>query len=161
MRFPCCWDSRARSSARYRIDGRLRLRRAIPCRSRSPSADGRFSSGVGDWESVRLLRDLWHFHFYGEVPLKLVAGRERIYFEHFWNDFAADPTHSVPEADRKFYAAAHARPGARRAGFEVVFRAFAQDAKDFAQFAQVKLMMPMLVLTTISGADPGRHPSDQ
>jgi len=45
-----------------------------------------FLPGVGDWKSVWLLRDLWHFHFYGETPLKLVAGRERIYFEHFWND---------------------------------------------------------------------------
>jgi pimeloyl-ACP methyl ester carboxylesterase len=105
-----------------------------------------FLPGVGNWESVWLLRDLWHFHFYGEVPLKLVAGRERIYFEHFWNDFAADPRHSVSEEDRQFYAAAYARPGGMRAGFEV-FRAFAQDAKDFAQFAQVKLSMPMLVLS--------------
>lgn len=105
-----------------------------------------FLPGVGDWESVWLLRDLWHFHFYGEVPLKLVAGRERIYFEHFWNDFAADPKHSVPEADRKFYATAYARPRGMRAGFEV-FRAFPQDAKDFAQFAQVRLTLPMLVLS--------------
>jgi len=104
-----------------------------------------FLPGVGDWKSVWLLRDLWHFHFYGETPLKLVAGRERIYFEHFWNDFAADPKHSVPEADRRFYAAAYAQPGAMRAGFEV-FRAFEQDAKDFAQFAQTRLTMPMLVL---------------
>ena len=59
-----------------------------------------FLPGVGDWKTVWLLRDLWHFHFCGDVPLKLVAGRERIYFEHFWNDFAADPKHSVPEADR-------------------------------------------------------------
>lgn len=105
-----------------------------------------FLPGVGDWKSVWLLRDLWHFHFYGETPLKLVAGRERIYFEHFWNDFAAGPKHSVPEADRRFYAAAYARPGGMRAGFEV-FRAFAQDAEDFARFAQTRLTMPMLVLT--------------
>src|SRR4029079_14443873 len=89
---------------------------------------------------------LWHFHFYGETPLKLVAGRERIYFEHFWNEFDADPKHSVPQADRRFYAASYAQPGAMRAGFEV-FRNFEQDAKDFAQFAQTKLPMPMLVLT--------------
>ncbi len=104
-----------------------------------------FLPGVGDWKSVWLLRDLWHFHFYGETPLKLVAGRERIYFEHFWNDFAANPKHSVPEADRRFYAAAYAQPGAMRAGFEV-FHAFEQDAKDFAEFARTKLTMPMLVL---------------
>src|SRR6478736_9644136 len=46
-----------------------------------------FLPGVGDWNSVFLLRDLWHFHFYGKTPLALVTGRERIYLEHFWNDF--------------------------------------------------------------------------
>ena len=47
-----------------------------------------FLPGVGDWKNVWLLRDLWHFHFYGKTPLALVTGRERIYFEHLWNDFA-------------------------------------------------------------------------
>ena len=105
-----------------------------------------FLPGVGDWTSVWLLRDLWHFHFYGETPLKLVDGRERIYFEHFWNDFAADPKHSVPEADRVFYAAQYAQPGGMRAGFEY-FKAFPQDAVDFAALSKTKLTMPMLVLT--------------
>jgi pimeloyl-ACP methyl ester carboxylesterase len=105
-----------------------------------------FLPGVGDWTNVWLLRDLWHFHFYGETPLRLVAGRERIYFEHFWNDFAADRTKSVSERDRRIYARAYAQAGAMRAGFEV-FRAFEQDAKDFAGFAKTKLTMPMLVLT--------------
>jgi len=105
-----------------------------------------FLPGVGDWTHVWLLRDLWHFHFYGEVPLKLVDGRERIYFEHFWNDFAADRNHSVPEADRQFYAAQYAQPGGMRAGFEY-FRNFEQDAKDFAGFARTPLRMPMLVLS--------------
>lgn len=105
-----------------------------------------FLPGVGDWTNVWLLRDLWHFHFYGETPLKLVDGRERTYFEHFWNDFAADRTHSVPEADRQFYAGEYARPGGMRAGFEY-FKAFEQDAKDFAGFAKTPLHMPMLVLS--------------
>lgn len=104
-----------------------------------------FLPGVGDWTKVWLLRDLWHFHFYGTTPLALVDGRERIYFEHFWNDFAADPAHSVSEADRQLYAAAYAQPGGMRAGFEV-FRAFEQDAADFAGFARTRLTMPMLVL---------------
>jgi pimeloyl-ACP methyl ester carboxylesterase len=105
-----------------------------------------FLPGVGDWHNVWLLRDLWHFHFYGKTPLALVEGRERIYFEHFWNDFAADPARSVSEADRRLYAAAYAQPGAMRAGFEV-FRAFPRDAEAFAGFARSKLGMPMLVLT--------------
>jgi pimeloyl-ACP methyl ester carboxylesterase len=105
-----------------------------------------FLPGVGDWTQVWLLRDLWHFHFYGETPLALVKGRERIYFEHFWNDFAADRTHSVPEADRKLYVAAYAQPGGMRSGF-AYFAAFPQDAVDFEAFSKTKLPMPMLVLT--------------
>jgi pimeloyl-ACP methyl ester carboxylesterase len=105
-----------------------------------------FLPGVGNWKDVWLLRDLWHFHFYGETPLKLVAGRERIYFEHFWNDFAADRTRSIPEADRAFYAKSYAQPGGMRAGFEY-FKAFPQDAIDFERFSKTKLPMPMLVLT--------------
>jgi pimeloyl-ACP methyl ester carboxylesterase len=105
-----------------------------------------FLPGVGDWRSVWLMRDLWHFHFYGKTPLALVRGRERIYFEHFWNDFAADPKHSVPERERRIYAKAYARPGGMRAGFEY-FRAFEKDAQDFARLAQKPLLMPMLVLT--------------
>jgi pimeloyl-ACP methyl ester carboxylesterase len=105
-----------------------------------------FLPGVGDWKDVWLMRDLWHFHFYGETPLALVAGRERIYFEHFWNDFAADRTKSVSEADRQLYAAAYARDGGMRAGFEY-FRNFEQDAKDFAALSVTKLTMPFLILT--------------
>jgi pimeloyl-ACP methyl ester carboxylesterase len=105
-----------------------------------------FLPGVGNWKEVWLLRDLWHFHFYGETPLALVKGRERTYFEHFWNDFAADRTKSVPEADRRIYAAAYAKDGGMRAGFEV-FRNFELDAKDFAALSATRLGMPFLVLT--------------
>jgi pimeloyl-ACP methyl ester carboxylesterase len=105
-----------------------------------------FLPGVGEWTKVWLLRDLWHFHFYGTTPLALVKGRERTYFEHFWNDFAADPNRSVSEKDRQFYAKSYAQPGAMRSGFEA-FRAFEGDAKDFAGFANKKLTMPMLVLS--------------
>jgi pimeloyl-ACP methyl ester carboxylesterase len=104
-----------------------------------------FLPGIGDWKNVWLLRDLWHFHFYGDVPLALVKGRERTYLEHFWNDFAADRKRSVPEADRRFYARAYAQPGAMRAGFEY-FRNLERDAEDFARLASKRLSMPMLVL---------------
>jgi pimeloyl-ACP methyl ester carboxylesterase len=104
-----------------------------------------FIPGVGDTTNLFLLKDLWHFHFYGPTPLALVKGRERIYFEHFWNDFAADGAKSVSEADRRFYARKYAQPGAMKAGMEV-FRAFDQDARDNAEFAKTRLPMPMLVL---------------
>src|SRR5271169_2441954 len=105
-----------------------------------------FLPGVGKWRDVWLMRDLWHFHFYGKTPLALVHGRERIYFEHFWNDFAANPAHSIPERDRRFYAKAYAQQGGMRAGFEY-FRNFEQDAKDFAGLSATPLPMPVLVLT--------------
>jgi len=105
-----------------------------------------FLPGIGDWKHVWLLRDLWHFHFHGEVPLALVKGRERIYLEHFWNDFAADRKRSVPEVDRRLYARAYAQPGAMRAGFEY-FRNFERDAEDFATLGRTPLSMPMLVLS--------------
>ena len=105
-----------------------------------------FLPGVGEWNNVFLLRDLWHFHFFGKTPLALVTGRERTYLEHFWNDFAADAAKSVPEADRKFYAREYARSGHMKAGMEV-FRAFPQDATEFAELAKTKLSMPMLVLS--------------
>jgi pimeloyl-ACP methyl ester carboxylesterase len=112
-----------------------------------------FLPGVGDWTHVWLLRDLWHFHFYGKTPLALVTGRERIYLEHFWNDFAADPKKSLSEQDRAFYAKAYAQPGHMAAGMEV-FRAFEKDGAEFAEFAKVKLPMPMLVLSGEKAGGP-------
>ncbi|QEI06641.1 alpha/beta hydrolase [Pigmentiphaga aceris] len=105
-----------------------------------------FLPGIGNWQDVWLLRDLWHFHFTGPTALALVQGRERIYFEHFWNDFAADPKRSIPEADRKLYAKAYVQPGGMQAGF-AYFKNFEQDAKDFAALSTNKLGMPVLVLT--------------
>jgi pimeloyl-ACP methyl ester carboxylesterase len=104
-----------------------------------------FLPGIGNWKDMWLMRDLWHFHFYGDVPLALVAGRERIYLEHFWNDFAADPHQSVPEPDRERYALAYAQPGAMRAGFEW-FRNFERDADEFAHMARERLRMPVRVV---------------
>src|SRR5467141_175282 len=112
-----------------------------------------FLPGVGDWNNVFLLRDLWHFHFFGKTPLALVTGRERIYLEHFWNDFAADPKKSVLEKDREFYAKAYAQPGHMKAGMEV-FRAFPRDAEDFAGFSKTRMQMPVLVLSGEKAGGP-------
>jgi pimeloyl-ACP methyl ester carboxylesterase len=104
-----------------------------------------FLPGIGDWKNAFPAQAVWHFHFYGETPLKLVKGRERIYFDHFWNDMSADKTKSVKEADRKLYTAAYSQPGGMRAGFSY-FSDFERDAVDFAQLAQTKLAMPVLTL---------------
>ncbi|MGA9720867.1 MAG: alpha/beta hydrolase [Candidatus Binatus sp.] len=104
-----------------------------------------FLPGVGDWEAVYNDPRFWHFRFNGPTPEALVKGRERVYFEHFWNNFAADKKRSIPEKDRKSYAAAYARPGRMRAGW-AYFVSFQQAAKDFAQYAQTRLTMPVLAI---------------
>jgi pimeloyl-ACP methyl ester carboxylesterase len=104
-----------------------------------------FLPGVDQWEAVYNNPRIWHFRFNGPTPEELVQGRERIYFEHFWNNFAADKTRSIPEAERSAYAAAYARPGRMRAGW-AYFVSFIQAATDFAQLAQTKLTMPVLAI---------------
>ena len=76
-----------------------------------------FLPGVPGWEAIYNNPGIWHFRFNGPTPEKLVEGRERTYFEHFWNDFAADKTRSIPEAERVAYTAAYSRPGRMRAGW--------------------------------------------
>ena len=104
-----------------------------------------FLPGVAGWEGVYNNPGLWHFRFHGPTPEALVQGRERTYFDYYWNDFAADKTRSIPEADRKAYTAAYARPGRMRAGWGY-FDSFPQAAKDFAQLSQTRLTMPVLSL---------------
>ena len=74
-----------------------------------------FLPGIGAYHEMFLGPDQWHFHFHGATPEALVAGRERIYLEHFWNDLAADPRRSVPEATaRCTRATTPGRPGCAR-----------------------------------------------
>jgi pimeloyl-ACP methyl ester carboxylesterase len=104
-----------------------------------------FLPGVEGWEAIYNNPGIWHFRFNGPTPEALVQGRERIYFEYFWNDLAADKTRSIPEADRKAYTAAYSRPRRMRAAW-AYFVSFQQAATDFAQLSQSKLTMPVLVI---------------
>jgi pimeloyl-ACP methyl ester carboxylesterase len=104
-----------------------------------------FLPGIDGWEAVYNDPGIWHFRFNGPTPEALVSGRERIYFEHYWNDFSADPTHSVPEADRVAYAESYARPGRMRAGWQY-FVSFPQTAKDFEVLSKSPLTMPVLAI---------------
>ncbi len=102
-----------------------------------------FLPGVGGWEAVYNNPGLWHFRFYGPTPEALVKGRERTYFEHFWNDFAADKTRSIPEADRLAYTKEYARPGRMAAGF-AYFASFPKTATDFSELSKTQLAIPVL-----------------
>jgi pimeloyl-ACP methyl ester carboxylesterase len=102
-----------------------------------------FLPGVSGWEPIYNSPNYWHVRFHGPTPEALVKGRERTYFEYFWNDLAADKNRSLPEADRAAYTAAYARPGRMRAAWEY-FVSFQQAVKDFEQLSQTKLTMPVL-----------------
>ena len=101
--------------------------------------------GVGPWEEILKNPLLWHFRFGDPDMERLVAGRERIYLDRFWNEFSAAPKR-FSEAARRHYAKLYARPGAMRAGF-AQFAAFDQDAVDNRAFvAAGKLDVPVLAL---------------
>jgi pimeloyl-ACP methyl ester carboxylesterase len=104
--------------------------------------------GIGPWDEIVRSPLLWHFNFRGPDVERLVAGRERIYLDRFWNELSATPG-SIDEATRAHYAALYARPGAMHSAFEQ-FAAFGQDAIDNKAFAaKGKLAMPVLAI----GAD--------
>ncbi len=101
--------------------------------------------GIGPWEQILQNPLLWHFRFGGPDMERLVAGRERIYLDRFWNEFSHDPRR-FSEAARVHYARLYARPGAMHSGFEQ-FHAFDQDAVDNRAFlAHGKLAMPVLAV---------------
>jgi pimeloyl-ACP methyl ester carboxylesterase len=104
-----------------------------------------FLPGVEGWKIPYDDPGTWHFRFNGPTPEVLVKGRERAYFDHFWNDFAADKNHSLSEADRAAYTAAYARAGRMRAGW-AYFVSFNQAATDFAELAKTRLTMPVLAI---------------
>ena len=101
--------------------------------------------GVGPWEEILKNPLLWHFRFGGPDMERLVAGRERIYLDRFWNEFSAAPEH-FSEAAREHYAQLYALPGAMHSGF-AQFAAFDQDAIDNRAFlAHGRLKMPVLAV---------------
>jgi pimeloyl-ACP methyl ester carboxylesterase len=101
--------------------------------------------GIGNWDKILLNPLLWHFNFRGPDAERLVAGRERIYLDRFYNELSADPK-KIDEATRNHYAALYARPHAMHDAFEQ-FHAFYTDATDNkAMLAKGKLQMPVLAL---------------
>jgi pimeloyl-ACP methyl ester carboxylesterase len=101
--------------------------------------------GIGNWDDVTRDHRTWHFDFYGPDEERLVAGRERLYLDRFYNELSADPTR-IDEATRRHYAALYARPHAMHDAFSQ-FAAFRQDAIDNQKFlAEGKLTMPVLAI---------------
>ncbi len=99
--------------------------------------------GIGPWDEILKTPLLWHFRFGGPDMERLVAGRERIYLDRFWNELSATPARFT-EASREHYARLYALPGAMHSGF-AQFAAFDQDAADNQAFLAEggKLKLPV------------------
>jgi len=101
--------------------------------------------GIAPWDQIILWPALWHFNAGGPDFERLVAGRERIYLDRFWNEFAGTPS-KIDEATRRHYAELYSQPGAMRAAF-AQFNAIAQkDVADNIEFSKTKLTMPVLAI---------------
>ncbi len=101
--------------------------------------------GVAPWNQIVLSPQLWHFNFAGKDAERLVAGRERIYLDRFWNEFAGDSS-KIDEATRNYYAKQYAQPGAMRSAFAQFTAIAAHDVADNVVFAKHPLTMPVLAI---------------
>ena len=101
--------------------------------------------GIPPWDKIVRMPALWHFNFGGPDAERLVAGRERIYLDRFWNEFAGDPS-KIDEATRRHYAEIYARPGAMRSSFAQFLAIGQKDEADNLKAMQTKLTMPVLAI---------------
>jgi pimeloyl-ACP methyl ester carboxylesterase len=102
--------------------------------------------GIGDWDNIIRDPHLWHFNFRGPDEERLVAGRERIYLDRFYDEMSSDPK-KIDEATREHHAKLYARRHAIHDAFEQ-FGAFSQDAIDNKEMLAKggKLSMPVLAV---------------
>jgi len=101
--------------------------------------------GLLGWEEQSHQAQTWHFYFYGPNEERLVAGRERIYLDRFYDDFAATPS-KIDEQTRAHYAQLYALPGAMHSAFSQ-FAAFPRDASDNEEIMKGgKLSTPVLAI---------------
>lgn len=105
--------------------------------------------GIGEiWQQQLVNPKTWHFNFHGPDEERLVAGRERIFLDRFYDELSANPS-AIDEQTRAHYALLYSRPHAMHDALEQ-FAAFPRDGIDNRAFlAQGKLTIPVLAI----GAD--------
>ena len=88
----------------------------------------------------------WNFGFNmtPDLPERLTAGRERMFFDYFYDYISARPE-AITEEARAEYARAYCEPGAMKAGFEW-YRAFPQDMAFIVESRGRRLKMPVLAV---------------
>ena len=54
--------------------------------------------GLSHWDDEHKNPKTWHFNFHGPDEERLVAGRERLFLDRFYNELSADPKHIDEES---------------------------------------------------------------
>lgn len=108
--------------------------------------------GVKPWDEVIRNPNIWHFGFHRvpNLPELLVTGRQRRYFDFFFDTIAAHPERIEAET-RERYVAAYTHPDALQTGFDW-YRGFSEDAKHNAATSEA-IETPLLYLR--GGREPG------
>jgi pimeloyl-ACP methyl ester carboxylesterase len=96
-------------------------------------------AGIGPWQEIQTLPEVWHirFHQTPNLPDKLIAGRQAIYFRYFLSG-----SH-FSDADVAHYAESYATPEKLRSIFEF-YRAFPADA-EFNAAQRSSMNVPLLL----------------
>jgi pimeloyl-ACP methyl ester carboxylesterase len=102
--------------------------------------------GVDPWSQIKRNPYIWHFAFHSipALPEKLVEGRQRAYFDFFYDTISARPD-ALSDQARQRYVEAYARSEALHTGFEW-YRAFPQDEKDNLSVKDVPVLTSVLYL---------------
>ena len=109
--------------------------------------------GIAGWEQIESDPALWHigFHQTRDLPERLVAGRQAIYFDHFFAGSAVDPD-AIDDRDVAHYAGAYASVEQLRAVFEM-YRALPANA-EFNAAQREAIAVPLV----LAGGDNGFGP---
>jgi pimeloyl-ACP methyl ester carboxylesterase len=86
--------------------------------------------GIEPWAEIKANPALWHFGFHQtpDLPERLLAGRQVVYFREFFDRLAVNRK-AIADADVAHYARAYSAPSQLRAGLEFYRRAYPASEK--------------------------------
>lgn len=105
---------------------------------------------------------VWHFSFFAadeRLAETLIAGNERVFFEHFIKEHATNRDVFTPEL-LDLYAASYAKPHSLNAAFEY-YRMLNQGVQDNAELAQTRITIPVLAIGGGGHGGMGQFQVDQ
>src|SRR5262245_45116921 len=109
--------------------------------------------GIDPWNKVVADPHLWHINFHQtpDLPEKMIAGRQAIYFRHFFNLGTLNHA-AIDDDDAAQYVNAYSSPEQLHAGMEF-YRAFPADEK-FNEAERSRIDLPLV----LAGGDHGFGP---